>query len=454
MNTYTFKIDGMSCASCSGNVEDTAKKIPGVKKASVNLATEKLTITTEESGQEFIDQVCYAISQIGYSAKLMDNTITSEDKKEFINQRLEKLERQRKTLILAFIFTIPLLYISMGSMMGLPIPNAITPTNNPLAFALVQLCLAVPVMIIGRKLYKKGFKNLINLHPSMESLVAIGTSSAFIYSMYATIQIINGQEHYVHQLYFESTAVIIALISLGKYFENKAKNKTSQAIQSLMELAPDEATIIVDGETKVIKTEELQVGDTILVKAGEKMPVDGVLTKGHTAVDESMITGESMPVSKNIGDPIVSATINTTGVIEYQATKVGNDTTLAQIIHLIEDAQGSKAPIAKLADTVAHYFVPTVISLALIAALLWYFIGQEPISFVLSIFIAVLIIACPCALGLATPTAIMVGTGQGAKHGILIKSGEALEIAHKIDTIIFDKTGTITQGKQIGRAHV
>ena len=335
-----------------------------------------------------------------------------------------------------------------------PVPNIISPETHIINYALIQIVLVVPIMLVGYKFYINGFKSLFHGSPNMDTLVAIGTSSAFIYSLYTTINLIRNagvsmemhMSHH-HQLYFESAGIIIALILLGKFLESRSKGKTSEAIKKLMGLQPKTATIMVDDKEVEVSIDEVLEGDIVVVKPGEKIPVDGKIVFGHTSIDESMLTGESMPVEKTVGDSVTGASINKNGLIRFEATKVGKDTALAQIIKLVEDAQGTKAPIAKLADTVAGYFVPAVITIAVISALLWAIIGKENTTFVLTIFISVLVIACPCALGLATPTAIMVGTGKGAENGILIKSSVALELAHKVNTVIFDKTGTITEGK-------
>ncbi|WP_314482727.1 copper-translocating P-type ATPase, partial [Streptococcus cristatus] len=361
--------------------------------------------------------------------------------------KTQELRRKKQELLILLITALPLLYISMGSMVGLPLPSFLDHMAHPLVFVLSQLLLTLPTVWIGRGFYQRGFRNLIKRHPNMDSLIAVGTSAAFFYSLYSVSQVFLGYHPFVHQLYFESVAVIIALVLLGKYLESSAKGRTSQAIQSLLELVPSQATVIRYGEAVTIDTEDIRVGDIIRIKPGERMPVDGLVTEGQTFVDESMMTGESVPIEKKVGDTITSATINQNGSINYQATRVGSDTTLAQIVSLVEEAQGSKAPIAALADRIALYFVPIVLSLATLSALGWYFLAGESLSFSLSIFIAVLVIACPCALGLATPTAIMVGTGKGAENGILIKSGQALEAAYQLDTIVLDKTGTITVGK-------
>ena len=320
--------------------------------------------------------------------------------------------------------------------------------KSPLNFALVQLALTIPVMVAGYKFYKIGYKNLFKLSPNMDSLIAVGTSAAFIYSLFGMYKIITGDISYAMHLYFEAAVTILTLITLGKYLEAVSKGKTSEAIKKLMGLAPKTATVIRDNKEIIVSVDEVVVGDIVLVKPGKKLPVDGEVIEGSTAIDESMITGESIPVEKSIGSNVIGASINKTGFIKYKATKVGKDTALAQIIRLVEDAQGSKAPIAKMADVISSYFVPIVIGLAILSAIVWLISGETPI-FALTIFISVLVIACPCALGLATPTAIMVGTGKGAENGVLIKGGEALEITHKIDTIVFDKTGTITEGKPV-----
>ena len=333
-------------------------------------------------------------------------------------------------------------------MVGMPLPKIIDPMINPMNFALFQIILTVPVMIVGYKFYLIGYKNLFKLSPNMDSLIAVGTSAAFLYSIFGMYKIATGDTSYAMHLYFEAAVTILTLITLGKYLEAISKGKTSEAIKKLMGLVPKTATIIRDGKEAIIPIDEVIVGDIILVKPGEKLPVDGEVIEGTTSIDESMLTGESIPVEKTIGSNVIGASINKTGFIKYKATKVGKDTALAQIIKLVEDAQGSKAPIAKMADVISSYFVPIVIGLAILASIAWLIAGETPV-FALTIFISVLVIACPCALGLATPTAIMVGTGKGAENGVLIKGGEALEITHKIDTIVFDKTGTITEGKPV-----
>lgn len=436
-----YNIEGMSCTACAKAVERATKKLEGVTDSSVNYATEKLTISFDPDKVTGRD-IKRAVEKAGYKA-VDEDTLNDED-----NSKKEKeIKALWNRFIIGLIFTLPLMYISMGHMVGLPLPKFLNPMENPLNFALAQLILTVPVMLGGYKFYTVGFKTLFKGMPNMDSLVAIGTGAAFVYGLFALYKIASGDSSYAMHLYFESCATIITLISLGKYFEGVSKSKTSEAIKKLMGLQPKTATLIIEGEEHVVAIEDVEVGDIIAVKPGEKFPVDGVVVEGSTSVDESMLTGESIPVEKQIGDNVVGASINKNGSVKYEATKVGKDTALQQIINLVEDAQGTKAPIANMADKVAGVFVPVVITLAIVAGLLWYFVGGESLTFSLTIFISVLVIACPCALGLATPTAIMVGTGKGAENGVLIKSGEALEIAHEVQVVVFDKTGTITEGE-------
>ena len=439
MRDYTFKVEGMSCSACANRVERITKKIDGVESANVNFATEKLTVRVDAEKVRYSD-IKLAVDKAGFKLIKEDDEVKEASKKKDESKLL--LNR----FIFSLIFTVPLLIISMGHMVGMPLPSIINPMKNPLNFALVQLVLTIPVMVAGYKFYKIGYKNLFKLSPNMDSLIAIGTSAAVAYGLFAIYKILNGETHYAMHLYFESAVVILTLITLGKYLEAVSKGKTSEAIKKLMGLAPKTATIIKDGKELSIPIDEVIVGDVILVKPGEKLPVDGEIIEGSTSIDESMLTGESIPVEKNIGNTVIGASINKSGFIKYKATKVGKDTALAQIVKLVEEAQGTKAPIAKMADIIAAYFVPTVIGLAIIATIGWLIAGETTV-FALTIFISVLVIACPCALGLATPTAIMVGTGKGAENGVLIKGGEALETTYKIDTIVFDKTGTITEGK-------
>lgn len=444
MEKKEYKLSGMTCAACAMTVEMAVKDLETVEDVNVNLATERLSLLPKEGFDS--QQVLDAVAEAGYQAEEKGIAKPSDVNEEAV-ARAQALRRKKQELLILLLTVLPLLYISMGSMVGLPLPSFLDHMKHPLLFVLSQLLLTLPAVWIGRGFYQRGFRNLIKRHPNMDSLIAVGTSAAFLYSLYSVSQVFLGHHPFVHQLYFESVAVIIALVLLGKYLESSAKGRTSQAIQSLLELVPSQATVIRYGEAVTIDTEDIRVGDIIRIKPGERMPVDGLVTEGQTFVDESMMTGESVPIEKKVGDTITSATINQNGSIDYQATRVGSDTTLAQIVRLVEEAQGSKAPIAALADKISLYFVPIVLSLATLSALGWYFLAGESLSFSLSIFIAVLVIACPCALGLATPTAIMVGTGKGAENGILIKSGQALEAAYQLDTIVLDKTGTITVGK-------
>ncbi|WP_195987429.1 copper-translocating P-type ATPase [Clostridium sp. D53t1_180928_C8] len=440
IKTHTYKVEGMTCAVCAGRVEKVTKKIDGVENSVVNLTTEKLSITVDDDVVTYGD-IKRAVEKAGYK-------LIREEDKENGEKKLSDKDKLLRRLIFSCIFTIPLLIVTMGHMVGMPLPKIIDPMINPMNFALFQIILTIPVMIVGYKFYLIGYKNLFKLSPNMDSLIAVGTSAAFLYSIFGMYKIATGDTSYAMHLYFEAAVTILTLITLGKYLEAISKGKTSEAIKKLMGLVPKTATIIRDGKEAIIPIDEVIVGDIILVKPGEKLPVDGEVIEGTTSIDESMLTGESIPVEKAIGSNVIGASINKTGFIKYKATKVGKDTALAQIIKLVEDAQGSKAPIAKMADVISAYFVPIVIGLAILASVAWLIAGETPI-FSLTIFISVLVIACPCALGLATPTAIMVGTGKGAENGVLIKGGEALEITHKIDTIVFDKTGTITEGKPV-----
>ncbi|NLU35793.1 MAG: copper-translocating P-type ATPase [Clostridiales bacterium] len=437
-------ISGMTCASCSNAVQRVIGKLDGVQEVNVNLATEKAKVVYDSSKVR-LSEIKSAVAKAGYQA--LD--IVSEEQEDRDAERREKqLKALWRRFITAIVFTIPLMYVSMGHMAGLPLPSVVSPDKNPLNFGLLQLLLVIPSLIAGYKFYTVGFSRLFRGHPNMDSLIAIGTSAAVLYGIYAIYQIWNGHVEYVHDLYVESAGTIIALILLGKYLEAVAKGKTSEAIKKLMGLAPKTATVIQYGREIILPIDEVEPGDIILVKPGEKIPVDGVVVEGRTSVDESMLTGESIPVEKHVGSKVVGASINKNGTIQFRAEKVGKDTVLAQIIRLVEEAQGSKAPIAKMVDIISGYFVPIVIAIAITAGLAWYLSGQSA-AFSLTIFTSVLVIACPCALGLATPTAIMVGTGKGAEHGVLIKGGEALETAHKIKTIVFDKTGTLTEGKPV-----
>ncbi|MDR2608266.1 MAG: heavy metal translocating P-type ATPase [Treponema sp.] len=456
MENQTLSIGGMTCAACAQRVEKAIRKLEGIETASVNLATEKATVVYDPQRVR-IGAIRESIEKAGYKVlEFSGKGAPDEDR-----LRKEKAIKVLKTkFIIAVSFALPLLYIAMVPMIkvvALPFPRALAPMNFPLIYALAELLLVIPVIAVGYRFYTVGFRALIQRSPNMDSLIAVGTTAAVVYSIYNIFQIARGDFNAVDALYFETAGVIIALILLGKTLEAVSKGRTSEAIKKLMGLAPKTAIIIRDGSEQEIPIDEVERGDVIVVKPGAKIPVDGVVLEGNTSIDESMLTGESMPVDKKSGDMVYAATINTNGVIRFKATKIGSDTALAQIIKLVEDAQGSKAPIAQLADIVSGYFVPIVCAIALVAGIAWFAAssaglvtlppGKSPLEFSLTVFISVLVIACPCALGLATPTAIMVGTGKGAENGILIKGGEALETAHRIQTIVFDKTGTITEGK-------
>lgn len=443
--TVTIPIGGMTCAACANRIEKVLGKAEGISKVSVNLATEKATVEYDPQIIR-LSAIRQIIEKAGYKA-------LNIEKKAAVDEDKLRKEKEIRTLwrkfIVSVIFSAPLLYLAMVPMISwlpFPIPGFLEPMQFPLVYALAQIILVIPVITAGYKFYTVGFKALIQRSPNMDSLIAIGTSAAVIYSLYSTYQISIGNFHAVEGLYFETAGVIITLILLGKSLEAVSKGKTSEAIKKLMGLAPKTAIVIYDEKEVEVPIDEVEIGDVILVKPGEKIPVDGEVIDGHTAIDESMLTGESIPVDKKAGDKVYAASINTNGMIRFKATRVGDDTALAQIIKLVEDAQGSKAPIAQMADIVSGYFVPIVVAIAVLAFAGWLIAGQT-LMFALTIFISVLVIACPCALGLATPTAIMVGTGKGAEYGILIKGGEALETTHKINTIVFDKTGTITEGK-------
>ena len=441
-----YIIEGMSCASCAMTIENAVSKIPGVDKASVNLATEIMTVEANDSVTP--EDIAKVVDGVGYSARPRGKSV--EEELEEKNEKKEAhLREMKRNLTISAIFTVPLLFIAMADMVGIPMPAFLSPMQSPVSYALIQLALVLPILWVGRRFFVDGFKALSKGHPNMDSLVALGTSAAFLYSLYGTYHVLEGHAHFAMNLYYESAGVILTLITLGKYFEDVSKGKTSMAIQTLVGLAPKMATVLRDGQEVEVPVEEVQVGDLIRVKPGEKVPVDGVVTEGNSTVDESMLTGESIPVSKSVGDEVIGASLNKTGSFILKATKIGKDTALSQIIQLVEQAQGSKAPIAKLADKVSGVFVPIVIVLALVSGLAWYFLGQESWVFALTITISVLVIACPCALGLATPTAIMVGTGKGAENGILLKSGEALEEANHVNMVVFDKTGTITNGTPV-----
>lgn len=447
-----FNVTGMTCSACSASVEKAVKKLEGINSVSVNLLTNSMVVHYNE---EVIDEnnIIEAVTSAGYGASVFSknkNEIKVSDK-----MRVEdEIKEMKKRLIISFAFLIPLMYISMGHMMGLPLPSFLSGLENAISYGMTQFLLALVIVYVNRKYYQVGFKTLFKGSPNMDTLIAIGSSAAMVYGIFAIyrmgyglgIQDFELVEKYHMDLYFESAAMILTLITLGKYLEKKSKGKTSEAITKLMDLAPKTATILRNNKEVIVPIEEVLKDDIVIVKPGESIPVDGVIIQGSSSIDQSAITGESIPVEKNIGDKVIAATINKNGYFKFKAEKVGDDTTLAQIISLVEDASSSKAPIAKLADKISGVFVPIVISISIISTIVWLLVGKS-FEFSLSIGIAVLVISCPCALGLATPVAIMVGTGKGAENGILIKSAEALETAHKIQTVVLDKTGTITEGK-------
>jgi len=438
MQKIILKISGMSCASCAATIEKGLKKETGIKSANVNFASEKLYLEFD-SIEISIAGIQKIIEKLGYQTT--EETAGEEMYDNHKETKIREIQKLKKRFIISFVFGLPLIYIVMGGMLGLPMPQFFKEWN-----ILIQFILATIVILVCFNLWVSGFKNLIRLRPNMDSLIFIGTAAAYFYSIAVSISFWLGAQELPPHLYYESAVFILVFISLGKYLEAITKGKTSEAIKKLIGLQPKEATIVKDNEEIKIPISEVKVGDIILVKPGEKIPVDGIVIDGYSGVDEKAITGESIPVEKKKGDEVIGATINKTGVLRFRATRVGKDTMLAQIIKIVEEAMGSKAPIQLLADKVSFYFVPTVIGIAIFAFVVWLLLGQ-PLAFALTVFVAVLIIACPCALGLATPTAVMMGTGLAAKNGILIKSGKALEIARDLDIVIFDKTGTLTKGE-------
>mgnify|MGYP001623066003 FL=1 len=445
-----FDVSGMTCSACSAHVEKSVGKLQGVCSVNVNLLQNSMTVEYEDT-KLTDDEIIKAVEQGGYGARVhgAENSSTPVE-----NIAQAEMESMKKRLIWSFLFLVPLFYISMGHMMGMPLPPILSGHENMMSFALTQLFLTLPILYLNRKYFSTGFQAIWHRSPNMDSLIALGATAAFVYSVGAIYAIGYYMGHgdmqtahsYGMEFYFESAGMILTLITVGKYMETRSKGKTSEAITKLLDLAPKKATIFKNGAEIEVPIEQVQKGDIIVVRPGQSIPVDGIVVEGFSAVDESALTGESIPVEKNIGDTVIGATVNKTGYFKFQAEKVGNDTTLSQIVQLVEEASASKAPIAKLADKVSGIFVPVVIAIAVIAMIVWLLLGYS-FSFALSIGIAVLVISCPCALGLATPTAIMVGTGKGAENGILIKSAESLEIAHEIDTVILDKTGTVTEGK-------
>ena len=462
MTNVTIPIGGMHCAACSARVEKAIAKLRGVSSASVNIATEKATVAFDPAAIR-LSAIKEAITAVGFTPLDAAKEAAGADK----IRREREIKILRTKFVVAAVFGLPLLYIAMSPMIPwftLPLPKALNMMRYPLTYGLIQLILVIPIIIAGYRFYTAGFKNLAARSPNMDSLIAVGTSAAVLYSVYNLYRVVTGDFKAAESFYFETAGVIIALILLGKTLEAVSKGRTGEAIKKLMGLAPKTAIILDGSNEKEVPVEDVMPGDIVVVKPGAKIPVDGAVTEGQSAVDESMLTGESLPIDKKTGDAVYGATINASGLLRFKAEKVGADTALAQIIKLVEDAQGSKAPIAQMADIVSGYFVPIVCLIALAAAAAWYAaisahaafagmsasefsLGKSPLEFSLMVFISVLVIACPCALGLATPTAIMVGTGKGAENGILIKGGEALETAHKIQTVVLDKTGTITEGK-------
>lgn len=456
MTKSIFDVTGMTCSACSSRIEKIVAKMDGAIEVNVNLLKNSMSIKYDEKILT-PEQIIAKIVDLGYGAELQDKT-NSTDKNHEKKPDAAGIEMlsMRKRLITSVIFAVPLLYIAMGEMIGLPLPYFLVGMENSIIFAFTQFLLVLPIMMAGSKYFRIGFKNLVKLSPNMDSLIALGSGAAFIYGIYAIYKIAGGighgdmdqAHHFSMQLYFESAGIILTLITLGKYFEARAKSRTSDAINKLMNLSPKTALVFKDGIEKIVAVEDVVLGDILIVKAGDSIPVDGVLKEGSSSVDESAITGESLPVEKQPGDKVTGGTINKTGYFKMEATAIGQNTTLAKIIQLVDEATASKAPIAKLADKISGIFVPVVIIIAIISAVIWLLLGHD-FEFALSIAISVLVISCPCALGLATPTAIMVGTGRGATRGILIKSAEALEIAHGVDTVILDKTGTVTEGKPV-----
>lgn len=428
----TYKISGMTCAACAARIERFVKKLDGVSDASVNFAAESLTVDSEKVGAKEVEA---AVVKAGYAFA---------DKNAKAKMPHDKVMLIR--LILSLVFAVPLLTVSMGHMVGMPLPDLIEPHHNPMNFALAQLLLTVPVIVIGWKFFWDGFRNLFRLSPNMDSLIALGSTAALVYGFYAMYKIGQGETEYAMHLYFESCATILTLITLGKYLEARSKGKTDESVKKLMNLAPKTAFVMRGDKELEVALSQVKVGDIVVSRSGESIAVDGEIIEGSAVVDESMLTGESVPIEKKVGDKVVGATLNKNGFFKYRSEKVGEDTALSRIIKFVEEAQGSKAPIARLADVISAYFVPTVLALAVIASLGWLIAGESG-EFCVTILISVLVIACPCALGLATPTAIMVGTGKGAENGILIKGGQPLEQACKITTVVFDKTGTLTEGK-------
>ena len=451
-----YNVTGMTCAACQARVQKSVSNLTGVQECNVNLLKNSMVVTYDDKNVNS-GQIIAAVEKAGYGASLQQvKGKSAAQAVSPVETAKKEYEAMRRRVIWSFVFTIPLFYISMGHMLGWPLPGVFLGTENSMVYALTLFLLVLPVAIINNKYYRMGFKTLFHGSPNMDSLIALGSGASLAYGIYALYKIAWGFGHgnlalvdqFTHDLYFEGAGTILTLITLGKFFEARAKGRTSDAINKLMNLAPKKATVVRDGVESVIPAEEVEKGDILVVKAGESVPVDGVLLEGTGSVDESAITGESIPVGKQIGDKVIGATINQSGYFKMRADKVGDETALSQIIRLVDEATSSKAPIAKLADKVAGIFVPIVIGIALLAMVVWLICGAT-FEFAMTIAVSVLVVSCPCALGLATPTAIMVGTGRGASNGILIKSAEALETAHSVNVVVMDKTGTITQGKPV-----
>ena len=451
-----YNVTGMTCAACQARVQKSVSNLTGVQECNVNLLKNSMVVTYDDKNVNS-GQIIAAVEKAGYGASLQQvKGKSAAQAVSPVETAKKEYEAMRRRVIWSFVFTIPLFYISMGHMLGWPLPGVFLGTENSMVYALTLFLLVLPVAIINNKYYRMGFKTLFHGSPNMDSLIALGSGASLAYGIYALYKIAWGFGHgnlalvdqFTHDLYFEGAGTILTLITLGKFFEARAKGRTSDAINKLMDLAPKKATVVRDGVESVIPAEEVEKGDILVVKAGESVPVDGVLLEGTGSVDESAITGESIPVDKQIGDKVIGATINQSGYFKMRADKVGDETALSQIIRLVDEATSSKAPIAKLADKVAGIFVPIVIGIALLAMVVWLICGAT-FEFAMTIAVSVLVVSCPCALGLATPTAIMVGTGRGASNGILIKSAEALETAHSVNVVVMDKTGTITQGKPV-----
>ena len=455
MTKEKYNVTGMSCAACSAKVEKTVSKLAGMDKASVNLLTNSMQVEYDEK-KLGPDDIIKSIVNAGYGASLAGDTKEKTKEKSIKKTNDDAISSMKFRLKVSVIFLAILMYFSMGSMIGLPLPNFLSGAGNPVGFALTQLLLVLPVMYVNRKYYISGFKSLSHLSPNMDTLVAVGTIAAFIYGVIAIYVMgyalsngdMNTVAEYRKNLYFESVSMILTLITLGKFFETGSKARTTDAISKLVDLSPKRANVIRDGVEENILTEDVRVGDIVVIRPGESIPVDGIIIEGSTSVDESAITGESIPVQKDKGDKLIGATINKNGSVKIKASEVGEDTAISRIIALVEEASSSKAPIAKMADKVAGVFVPVVMGIALVTFIVWLVLGYD-FSFALNRAIAVLVISCPCSLGLATPVAIMVGTGKGAENGILIKSADALETTHSIDTVVLDKTGTVTKGKPV-----